>query len=72
VKIAQNEKIEVTTDDVKNYIMRQYGAAANRTDTNIDSLVKLLGDRVKQSLLFEKTLDLLINSAAVKDLPAKL
>jgi len=71
VKIAQNEKIEVTVDDVKNYIQRQYGAAASRTDTNIDSLVKLLGDRVKQSLLFEKTLDLLINSAAVKDLPAK-
>ncbi len=72
VKIAQDEKIEVTVDDVKNYIQRQYGQAANRTDTNLDSLVKLLGDRVKQSLLFEKTLDLLINSAAVKDLPAKL
>ena len=72
VKIAQDEKIEVTGDDVRNYIQRQYGQAANRTDTNLDSLVKLLGDRVKQSLLFEKTLDLLINSAAVKDLPARL
>ena len=72
VKIAQDEKIEVTGDDVRNYIQRQYGQAANRTDTNLDSLVKLLGDRVKQSLLFEKTLDLLSNSAAVKDLPARL
>lgn len=72
VKIAQAEQVEVTDADVKEYIQRQYGQAANRTDTNLDSLVKLLGDRVKQSLLFEKTLDLLINSAKVEDLPAKL
>lgn len=72
VKIAQTEQVEVTDADIKDYIQRQYGQAANRTDTNIDSLIKLLGDRVKQSLLFEKTLDLLINSAKVSDLPAKL
>ena len=71
VRIAQEQKIEVSNDDVRNYIQKQYGAAASRTDTNLDSLVKLLGDRVKQSLLFEKTLDLLIDSAKVKEVPAK-
>ncbi|MEY4630575.1 MAG: hypothetical protein RIQ81_695 [Pseudomonadota bacterium] len=71
VRIAQEQKIEVTNDDVRNYIQKQYGAAASRTDTNLDSLVKLLGDRVKQSLLFEKTLDVLIDGAKVKEVPAK-
>jgi trigger factor len=71
VRIAQDQKIEVTGDDVRNHIQKQYGAAANRAETSLDSLVKLLGDRVKQALLFEKALDLLIGSAKVKEIPAK-
>jgi len=66
-KIAEEEKIEVTNDDLNNFIYRE----AMRASQKPDKLAKLLGgDRerlrsVQQSIIFDKSVDFLVTKAKV-------
>jgi trigger factor len=66
-KIAEQEKIEVTNDDLNNFIYRE----AMRTGQKADKLVKQLsGDRdqlrsVQQNIVFDKAVDFLVSKAKV-------
>ena len=66
-KIAEQEKIEVTNDDLNNFIYRE----AVRTQQKPDRFAKsLAGDReqlrsVQQSIVFDKAVDFLVSKAKV-------
>jgi trigger factor len=66
-KIAEKEKLEVTNDDINNYIYRE----AMRSGQKPDKLAKqLAADReqvraVQQSIIFDKAVDFLVSKAKV-------
>ena len=72
-KIAKQEKIEVTNDDLNNYLYRE----SMRTGQKPDKLAKALGtDRehlrsVQQSIIFDKAVDFLVSKAKVTTVPPK-
>jgi trigger factor len=72
-KIAEQEKIEVTNDDLNNYLYRE----AMRTGQKPDKLAKTLGsDRdqlrsVQQSIIFDKAVDFLVSKAKVNTVQPK-
>lgn len=72
-KIAEKEKITVTERDIDAFIYREAMSSGSRPD----KLVKDLGkdrDRlraVQQSIIFDKTLDLLVSKATVSTLAAQ-
>lgn len=72
-KIAEQEKIEVTNDDLNNFIYRE----AMRSGQKPDKLVKTLaGDReqlrsVQQSIIFDKAVDFLVSKAKVSTVQPK-
>ena len=72
-KIAEQEKIEVTNDDLNNYIYRE----AMRTGQKPDKLAKTLaGDRdqiraIQQNIIFDKSVDFLVSKAKVSTVPPK-
>ena len=72
-KIAEQEKLEVTNDDLNNYLYRE----AMRTGAKPDKLAKTLAaDRdqlrsVQQSIIFDKAVDFLVSKAKVTTVPPK-
>lgn len=72
-KIAEQEKIEVSNDDLNNYLYRE----AMRTGQKPDKLAKALGtDRdqlrsVQQSIIFDKAVDFLVSKAKVTTVTPK-
>ena len=72
-KIAEQEKVNVTEQDIDAFIYRE----AMMNNTRPDKLVKDLSkDRerlraVQQSIIFDKTLDLLVSKATVKTIEPK-
>ena len=72
-KIAEAEKIEVTNDDINNFIYRE----ATRSGQKPDKLAKqLAGDReqvraVQQSIIFDKAVDFLVSKAKVTTVQPK-
>jgi trigger factor len=72
-KIAEKEKIEVTNDDLNNYLYRE----ATRSGQKPDKLAKTLaGDRdqlrnVQQSIIFDKAVDFLVSKAKVNTVQPK-
>jgi trigger factor len=72
-KIAEKEKLEVTNDDLNNYLYRE----AMRSGQKPDKLAKSLGaDReqlrsVQQSIIFDKAIDFLVSKATVNTVQPK-
>ncbi len=72
-KIAEAEKIQLTNDDINNYIYRE----AMRSGQKPDKLAKqLAGDReqvraVQQSIIFDKAVDFLVSKAKVTTIQPK-
>jgi len=72
-KIAEQEKIEVTNDDLNNFIYNE----AMRTQQKPDKIAKALGaDReqirsVQQAIIFDKAVDFLVSKAKVTTLEPK-
>lgn len=72
-KIAEQEKIEVTNDDLNNFIYRE----AMRSGQKADKLVKqLAADRdqlrsVQQNIIFDKAVDFLVSKAKVTTVQPK-
>lgn len=72
-KIAEQEKIQVTNDDLNNFLYRE----AMRTGQKPDKLAKTLGsDReqlrsVQQSIVFDKSVDFLVSKAKVTTVEPK-
>jgi trigger factor len=72
-KIAEQEKIEITGDDLNNYIYRE----SMRSGQKPDKLAKTLGENrehlrsVQQSIIFDKAVDYLVSKAKVKTVPSK-
>lgn len=72
-KIAEKEKLEVTNDDLNNFLYRE----AMRSGAKPDKLAKnLAGDRdqlrsVQQSIIFDKAVDFLVAKAKVATVPPK-
>jgi trigger factor len=72
-KIAEQEKIEVTNDDLNNFLYRE----AMRSGQKPDKLLKqLAGDReqlrsVQQSIIFDKAVDFLVSKATVATVAPK-
>jgi len=72
-KLAEKEKIEVTNDDLNNYIYRE----SMRSGQKADKLVKSLStDRdhlrsVQQSIIFDKAVDFLVSKAKVTTVQPK-
>ncbi len=72
-KIAEQEKIEVTNDDLNNFIYRE----SMRSGQKADKLVKqLAGDRdqlrsVQQNIIFDKAVDFLVSKAKVATVQPK-
>ncbi len=72
-KIAEKEKVEVTNDDLNNYLYRE----AMRSGQKPDKLAKsLAGDRdqlrsVQQSIIFDKAVDFLVSKAKVSTVQPK-
>jgi trigger factor len=73
-KIAELEKIEITNDDLNNYIYRE----SMRSGQKPDKLAKTLGsDReqlrsVQQSIIFDKAVDYLVSKAKVTTVQPKV
>jgi trigger factor len=72
-KIAEKEKIEVTNEDLNNYLYRE----ATRSGQKPDKLAKTLSsDReqlraVQQSIIFDKSVDFLVSKAKVSTVQPK-
>jgi trigger factor len=72
-KIAEQEKVEVTNDDLNNFLYRE----AQRSGQKPDKLAKnLAGDReqlrsVQQSIIFDKAVDFLVSKAKVTTVQPK-
>ncbi len=72
-RIAEQEKIEVTDDDINNYLYRE----AMRSGQKPDKLAKnLAADReqlrsVQQSIIFDKSVDFLVSKATVTTVQPK-
>jgi trigger factor len=72
-KIAEKEKIEVTNDDLNNYLYRE----STRSGQKPDKLAKTLAaDRdqlrsVQQSIIFDKAVDFLVSKAKVSTVQPK-
>lgn len=72
-KIAEQEKIEVTNDDLNNFIYRE----AMRTGQKGDKIVKELSSNreqlraVQQSIIFDKAVDFLVSKAKVTTVAPK-
>ncbi len=72
-KIAEQEKIEVTNEDLNNFLYRE----AMRSGQKPDKLANALGnDReqlraVQQSIIFDKAVDFLVSKAKVTTVPPK-
>jgi trigger factor len=72
-KVAEKEKIEVTNDDLNNYLYRE----ATRSGQKPDKLAKTLAsDReqlrnVQQSIIFDKAVDFLVSKAKVSHVQPK-
>ena len=72
-KIAEKEKIEVTNDDLNNFLYRE----ASRSGQKPDKLAKTLAaDRdqlrsVQQSIIFDKSVDFLVTKAKVSTVQPK-
>ncbi len=72
-KVAENEKIEISNDDLNNFIYRE----STRSGQKPDKLAKALGnDReqlrsVQQTIIFDKAVDYLVSKARVKTVEPK-
>ena len=72
-KVAEQEKLEVTNDDLNNFLYRE----AMRSGQKPDKLLKqLAGDReqlrsVQQSIIFDKAVDFLVSKATVTTVAPK-
>ena len=72
-KIAENEKIQVTNDDINNHLYRE----AMRSGQKPDKLAKALGsDRaqlraVQESIIFDKAVDFLVSKAKLTTVQPK-
>jgi trigger factor len=71
-RIAEKEKVQVSESDINNFIYRESMRGGQSPDKLVKSLTK---DReqlrsVQQSIIFDKTLDLLVSKASVTEAPA--
>jgi trigger factor len=72
-KIAEQEKIEVTNEDLNNYLYRE----ATRSGQKPDKLAKTLAEdrdqlrNVQQSIIFDKSVDFLVSKAKVTTVQPK-
>jgi len=71
-RIAQQEKLEVSDDEVKDHLRKMLGNNQKVDDAGLDRIAKSSGARFKDELIFSKALDVVINSAKIKDIPASL
>ncbi len=69
-RVAQAEKLEVTEDDIRKHLTDRMGAGSDAKQ--LESLVRSLGPRIKENLIFDKAMEFLITSAVVTDIPAKI
>jgi FKBP-type peptidyl-prolyl cis-trans isomerase (trigger factor) len=69
-RVAQAEKLEITEDDIRKHLTERMGAGSD--PKQLDSLVRSLGPRIKENLIFDKAMEFLISSATVTDIPAKI
>lgn len=69
-QVAQQEKIEVTDEDIKSHIAKMMPAGTDQAQ--IDSMATKMASRLRENLLFEKAMDFLIKSAKITDIPAAL
>lgn len=75
-EVAKREKIEVTDEDVEKHIRNQFLRGAAATDEKNEKLVEQLrqsmGRNLKDNLIFEKSLDYLIDNANIKEINSKV
>ena len=69
-QVAQQEKIEVTDEDIKSHIAKMMPAGTEQAQ--IDSMATKMAARLRENLIFEKAMDFLIKSAKITDIPASL
>ena len=69
-QVAQQEKIEVTDEDIKSHIAKMMPAGTEQAQ--IDSMATKMAARLRENLIFEKAMDFLVEFHRVTDIPASL
>ena len=69
-QVAQQEKIEVTDEDIKSHVAKMMPAGTDQAQ--IASTATKMAARLRENLIFEKAMDFLIKSATITDIPASL
>lgn len=71
-EIAKAENIEISDDDVKNHIKGFINANAETADSQIEKTIQSMGERIKENLLLEKSMDVIINNAKIANIPKEI
>lgn len=69
-RIAQEEKIEVTDDAIRNHVKENMPGVDTWEEKKLDDLVRSLRPRLQDNLVFELALDYVIAQAKITEVPA--
>ena len=70
-EIAKSEEISITDEDVGAHIKKALGKEEDdspETDKQAKDFMKNVGNQIKENLLLERSLDVLIDNASIKEL----
>jgi len=70
-EIAKSEEISITDEDVGAHIKKALGKEEDdspETDKQVKDFMKNVGNQIKENLLLERSLDVLIDNASIKEL----
>jgi trigger factor len=71
-EIARSEKLEVSDHDVEEHVKAMYQQFSQALDDEkLKELAKMMAPRVKESILLDKAMNLVIDAADVQEIPAE-
>lgn len=72
LEIAEKEKIQVTDDDIDDHIKKMVPSGSDEIKPDVlANMRQSLAPQLKENLIFEKTMNFIIDSAKVAEVPAK-
>lgn len=73
-QVIKDEKIEVADEDVRTYLKEAFrvGAEGEGDAGQVEQLIGRVGPKIKERLMFDRALDVVINSAKITDTPKDL
>jgi FKBP-type peptidyl-prolyl cis-trans isomerase (trigger factor) len=71
-EVAKVEKVEIKDEDVRNHIRNFIPAETAGAEKQIEATYQAAGNRVRENLLLERAMGLIISAATIANIPTEL